>query len=141
LVAAGLLVGGAPAAQAICHNVCEISHEAVTIVPPLDCARIRPINKTCECGLQLEISNDCPETLQTVDFAFHICGRPGSSIDEHARNCTSLPAGHRGVTDIDLPEAEGTGRKDKRLVLRAQDGDHTIVAPIKIHLLRRGAGM
>jgi hypothetical protein len=122
-LAAVLALAAAPAARAGCPNVCELTIDAVSVVPSLDCAHWQLTPNTCDCGVFVEMANGCSAPLDAVGFAFSSCGAPGASASSLTQPC--LAVSPTQVASVPL-RTTGTGSKQWPLHLNQQGTDYTV---------------
>ena len=103
-------------AEGGCLNLCDIASETTVVIePPLTCADIKASADDCDCGVRLQITNNCDATLTFVDFRFPICAPEGA---ERSEPCAELHPGGWGRVLFEL-----TTVGDTRQVVMVRDAE------------------
>jgi MYXO-CTERM domain-containing protein len=120
------MVSCAHVAHAGCPNACTLATKPVAAAdPPLECMRVTATDETCDCGVFVDVINDCAEPLAAVGFTFDNCfPRVGSS--EGQGPCVTLaPRAHGNVRwKFEVPG--GTGAKERVLALKHAEAEHSV---------------
>jgi hypothetical protein len=81
----GCLAGCSPGG---CPNVCDITVQPAVVDPALSCLTAQTSSETCDCGVQLEVGNQCDSTLQFPTGTFYYCGNGATT----GQNCDDMSA-------------------------------------------------
>lgn len=102
-------------ANAGCPNVCDMTVTMPEVTPPLPCANIKSLAEDCDCGVRLQLFNDCDAPLEASGFQFDACSSK--------KECTAAQPGEYAsvVTPLGV-----TGHRDYSYELIADDGPHTV---------------
>jgi len=129
-----MLAALARPAKAGCPNVCQIAQPAVAISPALDCASFSQSAETCDCGLLVTMTNNCPNAINAVDFTFNSCVAAGGST-ALTQPCPSVAPGMKATV---LVRASGDGAKSWPLHLNTAMTDYTATATADVSAFSSG---
>ena len=115
------LAGSTRTAWAGCPKTCDLMVEPVTIDPALSCLTVSTVPGTCDCGVELTVTNDCTDAITASDFVFRGCKLPGQ--DQFSPDCALLEPRGTGYLDLDI---DGTGMKSWDLHLQQAETPFTM---------------
>lgn len=107
-------------ARAGCPNMCEMTSEPGTIDPPLPCITAETSGDNCNCGMWLNLINDCDEPITPTDFVLRGCYAGKMS---YTSPCPIVEPGHRGTIFWGI---DTLGETRKVVTIQAADGEHRI---------------
>lgn len=120
-------------ARAGCPNLCEISQATFTLEPELACANVRAVSSDCDCGIYVEIGNECELPLDALSFEFESCGSIDGAFDD---DCRQVPPGEQGTFEEEIHEL---GRTERRFTLRYDGSDHVLTVAADVSSFDDGA--
>jgi hypothetical protein len=128
------------AVQAGCPTLCNIEWPSSVIgTPPLpSCVASSPGSSGCLCSFGLSLTNGCTEPLQALDFQFDRCADHNGINDTFY--CTSLTKDRSGYIGFKLNAADGPGPKERQLLVRSGDTEHTIVLKTTVNSFAEEGG-
>lgn len=132
LVFAGMLLASG-VAQAGCPNLCEIGEATFTLEPELACANVRATSSDCDCGITLQVGNECELPLDALSFTFRSCGPGGEPA---RRDCSELAPAEQGVHEQPIHRL---GLNEFRFTLRHDGQDHVLTASAEVSSFDDGA--
>jgi hypothetical protein len=131
-VLAGALVGLAQPVRADCPNACNLTVTATpTIDPAIACLTVVPSAESCDCGVVLVVTNNCPDAVNATDFQFTSCGAMAAGATNY--KCPGLQPGEQGVDVLAIPASSGIGAKT--WTLHVQEGGTTSAITIDAHVM------
>jgi hypothetical protein len=136
------------AGQAGCPTLCNIEMASVIGTPPLpSCVASSPASSGCLCSFDLTLTNRCTEPLLALDFQFDRCADhephfdpPGIDGINDTFYCTSLAKGRFGRIGFELHAADGPGPKERQLLVRSGDAEHTVVLKTTVNSFAEEGG-
>jgi hypothetical protein len=132
LVFAGMLLASG-VAQAGCPNLCEIGEATFTLDPELACANVRATSSDCDCGITLQVGNECELPLDALSFTFRSCGPGGEPA---RRDCSELAPAEQGIYEQPIHRL---GLNEFRFTLRHDGQDHVLTASAEVSSFDDGA--
>jgi hypothetical protein len=132
LVFAGMLLASG-VAQAGCPNLCEIGEATFTLDPELACANVRATSSDCDCGITLQVGNECELPLDALSFTFRSCGPGGEPA---RRDCSELAPAEQGIHEQPIHRL---GLNEFRFTLRHDGQDHVLTASAEVSSFDDGA--
>jgi hypothetical protein len=120
-------------AQAGCPHLCEISEATFTLEPELSCANVKASSSDCDCGITLQVGNECELPLDALSFTFRSCGPNGEPA---RRDCSELAPAEQGIHEQRIHEL---GLNEFRFTLRHDGQDHVLTASADVSSFDDGA--
>jgi len=107
-------------ARAGCPNLCEIDEATFTLEPELECANVRVHSDDCDCGITVQVGNDCELPLDALTFEFRSCGPIGGPFEY---DCRRVERSDQGTFEVPIHE---TGSNEHAFTLRYDGRDHLL---------------
>jgi hypothetical protein len=120
-------------ARAGCPNLCEIGEATFTLEPELSCVNVRASSSDCDCGIMLQVGNECELPLDALSFTFRSCG-PSSGPTR--RDCSELAPAEQGIHEQPIHQL---GLNEFRFTLRHDGQDHVLTASAEVSSFDDGA--
>ncbi|HSY38175.1 MAG TPA: hypothetical protein VLA79_01570 [Polyangia bacterium] len=113
------LAAWSTAARAGCPNVCQISGATVQITPPLDCLHLKAAAETCDCGVLVDIDNQCAAPIEATGSPITTCLNSAG----YGAPCPSLEPMAQGSL---VEKADAVGSQVWTLALSTQGTSHSL---------------
>jgi hypothetical protein len=106
----------------------------VSIEPELACAAASGVSETCNCGVQLTVTNACTPSLEALNFVFDSCGpHPSAPLSPDAgaaaADCASLAPSAQGHLKVTAREL---GHNERTFTLRHAGQDHVVTVSVEV---------